>query len=168
MGGKKMSGLVVYHGGTQVVDKPLCKIGRKNLDFGQGFYVTNIRSQAVSWAKNTALKRGETPVLNLYTLDKESVLDKFRCKIFKAYDAEWLDFIVENRTGHNVAKAFDYVEGGVANDRIIDTVNLYIAGIIGFETALRRLSEHQPNNQICFLNQKIIDNYLVYNGTNNI
>jgi hypothetical protein len=57
MGGKKMSGLIVYHGGTQTVEKPLCKIGQKNLDFGEGFYVTDIHSQAVSWAKNTALKR---------------------------------------------------------------------------------------------------------------
>ncbi|MBQ3655473.1 MAG: DUF3990 domain-containing protein [Bacteroidales bacterium] len=163
-----MSGLIVYHGGTEIIDKPLCKIGRKNLDFGQGFYITNIRTQAVSWAQNIALKRGESPILNVYNLNKDGVLKNFRCKIFTAYDAEWLDFIVENRMGHNAAKNFDYVEGGVANDRIIDTVNLYISGIIGNETALKRLSEHQPNNQMCILNQKIIDNYLVYNGTKNI
>ena len=163
-----MSGLVVFHGGTDVIEKPLCKVGRKNLDFGQGFYVTNMRSQAVSWAQNIALKRGENPVLNVYSLDKEEVLQKFRCKIFTAYDAEWLDFIVANRTGHNVAKDFDYVEGGVANDRIIDTINLYIAGLMDYDKALKRLSEHQPNNQICILNQTIIDNYLTYNGTRNI
>ena len=163
-----MSGLVVFHGGTDVIEKPLCKVGRKNLDFGQGFYVTNMRSQAVSWAQNIALKRGENPVLNVYNLDKEDVLQKFRCKIFTAYDAEWLDFIVANRTGHNVAKDFDYVEGGVANDRIIDTINLYIAGLMDYDKALKRLSEHQPNNQICILNQTIIDNYLTYNGTRNI
>ena len=163
-----MSGLVVFHGGTDVIEKPLCKVGRKNLDFGQGFYVTNMRSQAVSWAQNIALKRGEKPVLNVYDLDKEEVLRKFRCKIFTAYDAEWLDFIVANRTGHNVAKDFDYVEGGVANDRIIDTINLYIAGLMDYDKALKRLSEHQPNNQICILNQTIIDNYLTYNGTRNI
>ena len=163
-----MSGLVVFHGGTDVIEKPLCKVGRKNLDFGQGFYVTNMRSQAVSWAQNIALKRGEKPVLNVYDLDKEEVLRKFRCKIFTAYDAEWLDFIVANRKGHNVAKDFDYVEGGVANDRIIDTINLYIAGLMDYDKALKRLSEHQPNNQICILNQTIIDNYLTYNGTRNI
>ena len=31
--------IVVYHGGTDVVEHPLCKVGRANLDFGQGFYV---------------------------------------------------------------------------------------------------------------------------------
>ena len=163
-----MSGLIVYHGGTQTVEKPLCKIGRKNLDFGEGFYVTDIHSQAVSWAKNTALKRRETPVVNIYSLDKESVLKDFRCKIFTLYDADWLNFIVENRSGHNAAKSFDYVEGGIANDRIIDTVNLYMSGLIDFEAALKRLSEHQPNIQICILNQKIIDNYLTNNDTERI
>ncbi|MCR5454379.1 MAG: DUF3990 domain-containing protein [Bacteroidales bacterium] len=163
-----MSGLIVYHGGTEIIEKPLCKVGRKNLDFGQGFYVTNIRSQAVLWAQNIALRRGATPILNVYNIEKEEILANYRCKIFSAYDAEWLDFIVANRTGRNVAKDFDYVEGGVANDRIIDTINLYIAGLMDYDMALKRLSEHQPNNQICILNQRIIDNYFTYNGTRNI
>lgn len=163
-----MNGLIVYHGATQIVDKPLCSIGRKNLDFGQGFYVTDIRSQAVSWAQNVATKRGETPVINVYNLNKDEILSNFKVKIFKSYDAEWLDFIVANRTGNNVVNNLDYVEGGVANDRIIDTINLYISGLMDYSTALKRLAEHQPNNQICILNQSIINNYLTYNGTETI
>ena len=33
-----------------VVDAPLVGIGRHNLDFGSGFYVTDIEEQAISWA----------------------------------------------------------------------------------------------------------------------
>ena len=62
-------------------------------------------------------------------------------------------------------KDYDYVEGGVANDRVIDTINLYIAGLIDFSSALRELSKHQPNNQICILNQGLINKYLTYDGT---
>ena len=29
-------------------------------------------------------------------------------------------------------------------------------------TALKRLSEHQPNHQICFLNQEAADKYLTF------
>ena len=36
----------VYHGTTDKVENPICAFGRKNLDFGQGFYVTDIREQA--------------------------------------------------------------------------------------------------------------------------
>ena len=47
LGEEKMSEIIVYHGGTEIVDHPICKLGRPNLDFGQGFYVTDLREQAV-------------------------------------------------------------------------------------------------------------------------
>lgn len=157
--------MIVYHGGTERVEVPMCKIGRQNLDFGQGFYITNIREQAVAWANNMARNRKRHAVLNRYLLDRDAVLADARCKIFKAYDEEWLEFIIANRTGRNAAEEYDYVEGGVANDRVVDTVNLYIAGLIDLTSALRELSRHQPNNQMCLLNQSITDKYLVYDGT---
>ncbi len=40
-----------------------------------------------------------------------------------------------------------------------------MTGLMDIDTALRRLSEHQPNNQMCLLNQKITDKYLVFDGT---
>ena len=35
----------VYHGSVYTIEQPLANIGRKNLDFGEGFYVTDIKSQ---------------------------------------------------------------------------------------------------------------------------
>ena len=160
-----MSNIIVYHGGTETIENPICKFGRKNLDFGQGFYVTNLREQAITWANNMARNRKMPAVLNRYRLDRETILQNARCKIFKAYDKEWLEFIVGNRTGQELAKDYDYVEGGVANDRVVDTVNLYIAGLMELSTALRELSKHQPNNQICILSQDLINKYLKYDGT---
>ena len=160
-----MSNIIVYHGGTETVENPICKFGRKNLDFGQGFYVTNLREQAITWANNMARNRKMPAVLNRYRLDREAILQNARCKIFKAYDKEWLEFIVGNRTGQELAKDYDYVEGGVANDRVVDTINLYIAGLMELSTALRELSKHQPNNQICILSQDLINKYLEYDGT---
>lgn len=57
---------------------------------------------------------------------------------------------------------YDIIEGGVANDRVIDTVELYTIGILDKASALGRLSEHQPNHQICILNQEILDRYLKF------
>ena len=59
-----MNEIIVYHGGTERVEKPICKFGRRNLDFGLGFYVTNLREQAVSWALNMAKSRNVSAVLN--------------------------------------------------------------------------------------------------------
>lgn len=160
-----MNELIVYHGGTERIEMPVCKFGRKNLDFGYGFYVTNLREQALSWAYNMAKSRNMPALINRYKLDRDAVLREAKCKIFKSYDEEWLEFIVANRSGENVADEYDYVEGGVANDRVVDTVNLYIAGLIELSSALRELSKHQPNNQMCILNQEILNRYLVYEGT---
>ena len=84
-----MSIMIVYHGGTERVESPICGFGRNNLDFGRGFYVTDLREQAVMWASNMARNRKKRPVLNRYRLDIEAVLKEFRCKVFKAYDADF-------------------------------------------------------------------------------
>lgn len=157
--------ITVYHGATQIVDHPLCKSGRPNLDFGQGFYATDMMEQAVKWAKTVALRRGEKPLLNVYRLDRKAILAEARCKIFTAYDKEWLRFIVENREGRNKANEYDYIEGGIADDRVIDTIKFFIGGIMDEQNALRQLAFHKPNNQICICNQELLDNYLVYDRT---
>ena len=160
--------ITVYHGATEIVKDPLCKIGRPRLDFGQGFYVTDLKEQAIKWAKTLADKRDKKPLLNIYQLDKDAILTEARSKIFTAYDKDWLDFIVGNRQGKNPAKDYEYVEGGIANDRVIDTVNLYITGFYDTESALQQLAFHKPNNQICILNQELLNKYLEYDGTKEI
>lgn len=164
MGGEKMNEVIVYHGGTEIIEHPICQFGRPNLDFGRGFYVTDLCQQATNWAAQVADRRKMAPILNRYRLNREAILAEGRCKIFKAYDRDWLEFIVDSRQGKPVADAYDYIEGGVANDRVVDTVNLYMAGLMDINTALTRLAQHQPNNQMCLLNQAITDKYLIFDG----
>lgn len=163
-----MKDMIVYHGGTEIVEHPICKFGRRNLDFGQGFYITSIRKQAVDWASQVADRRKLSPIINRYRLNREVILAEAHCKVFEAYDKDWLEFIVASRRGLHVADNYDYIEGGIANDRVVDTINLYMAGLMDEDTALRRLSEHQPNNQMCLLSQEITDNYLFFDGTEEI
>lgn len=160
-----MKEIVVYHGGTDIIENPICKFGRENLDFGQGFYITDLREQAVIWAGNMAKARNKSAILNRYKLNKSAILDEYKYKIFKAYDKEWFEFIIGNRIGLELFKRYDYIEGGIANDRVIDTINLYIAGLIDFNFALRELSKHSPNNQMCILNQDIVNKHLIFDGT---
>lgn len=163
-----MREIIVYHGGTEKVEFPICKFGRLNLDFGQGFYVTDLRKQAADWAALVADRRNLPPIINRYRLDRDAILKEARCKVFTAYDRDWLQFIVASRRGQNVADDYDYIEGGVANDRVVDTVNLYMAGLMDENTALVRLSQHQPNNQMCILSQELVNKYLIFDGTESI
>ena len=85
-----------------------------------------------------------------------------RFKRFGSYDIEWLDYVVDCRRGKNVWAEYDIVEGGVANDNVIDTVEDYEKGVITAEQALGQLRYKSVNHQICILSQQVIDNYLEF------
>ncbi len=65
MGGETMSTITVYHVGTDIVEHPICLLGRQNLDFGQGFYVTDLREQALTWALQMSTRRSHRQILRI-------------------------------------------------------------------------------------------------------
>ena len=140
--------LTVYHGSTYRVEQPLAGVCRPNLDFGVGFYLTNLKDQAIRWALRTADIRHEKSVwLNIYSLDIDACRNSsFHYLHFTTYDAHWQDY--------------DIIEGGIADDRVIRTIDLYMRGDYTREEALSRLIHQEPNNQICITNQKVIDEHL--------
>ena len=119
--------LLVYHGGTELIEHPLYNYGRSLLDFGKGFYVTDIKEQAIMWAKIIAIKRGLEPVVSRYLLDWDSIVRQAKCRLFGYYDEDWLNFVVLCRKGYDPSRKFDYIEGGVADDRVIYIVNSVIS-----------------------------------------
>lgn len=161
-----MNSIILYHGSTEIVKYPVCHFGRKKLDFGRGFYLTQLREQAVEWANNLKdLRKSEQALVNVYSFHKEEFFKEANCKVFTLYNQEWLEFIVANREGNEAAAPYDYIEGGIANDRVIDTINMYLMGYYNLDQSLRLLSLHQPNNQVCFRNQALTDKYLRYERT---
>lgn len=150
----------VYHGGTDTIKLPLTHIGRDDLDFGKGFYVTDIRSQAEAWARRQANLREADAIVNVYELDLATAGEQFRYKRFEHYDKAWLDFIVGNRKGLKLWESFDLIEGGVADDRVVDTVESYMSGLLTPELALDRLMHHKTNNQFCITNQEVANTCL--------
>lgn len=156
--------ITLYHGSTLLLEHPLANVGREDLDFGRGFYLTCLREQAERWAIRMKLIRIQ-PIawVNVYQLDMEAAIKNgYRRLYLENYDREWLDFIVASRNGEKPWKEYDIIEGGVANDRVIDAVEDYISGVITVEQALGQLRYTKPNHQICLLNQSIIDRFLYY------
>ena len=157
--------ITLYHGSNVEVVTPLVGVGRVNLDFGRGFYLTSIRKQAVDWAITIASRRGRNQkgVISEYRFDKEKALEEgVRFKIFETYNMDWLEYVINCRKGREVYKQFDVVEGGVANDNVIDTVEDYEKGIITAEQALGQLKYKKINHQMCIINQTVVDKYLTY------
>lgn len=157
--------MTLFHGSYVTVQTPLVKLGRKKVDFGQGFYLTKLRRQAESWAQTIAERKGRNalPALSIFSFDYDVVKSGgYRIKIFESYDIEWLEYVVDCRRGGMMQQEYDLVEGGVANDNVIDTVEDYENGIITAEQALGQLRYKEVNHQICILNQDIADKYLTF------
>ena len=91
----------------------------------------------------------------------ESVLQELKVLKFDSYSEGWLDFILKCRSG-NDATDYDMVIGGVANDKVFNTVELYFDNLIDKGEAIRLLRYEKPNLQICFRTQKILDESHTY------
>ena len=56
----------LYHGSSDIVEHPLVNIGRKDLDFGPGFYLTPLHEQASQWATRVKMiRRAPQAVVNV-------------------------------------------------------------------------------------------------------
>ena len=151
----------VFHGSYAKIEQPDLSFSREALDFGRGFYVTTMRDQAVRWALRWQ-RRNRPAIVNPYIFHDEmlSELD-IRVKDFPVYDREWLRFVADNRSGLRRAR-YDIVRGGIANDRVFNTLELFFAKLIPEDEALDRLKYEKPNRQICIGRQDLIDRLLVF------
>ncbi len=82
-------------------------------------------------------------------------------KKFDSYSEEWLDFVLKCRRGEDYTD-YEIVMGGVANDKVFNTVELFYDGLIDMAEAIKRLRYEKPNFQIVFRSQAVIDRYLQY------
>lgn len=156
--------ITLYHGSVLSVPKPLANISRRDLDFGPGFYMTSLREQAEKWARiKSERHKNSTPTLNVYELDDFGLSNTSYCGLkFESYNKDWLDFVASSRKGNNPWVGYDYIEGGIANDSVITTVDLYVDGLITVEQALDKLINEDLRHQLCILNQSIIDQFLTF------
>lgn len=148
----------VYHGSDLEVTRPDTKHLRKNVDFGVGFYVTPLKNQAEGWCQRFK-RTGKTAILSTYEMKDFYAT----CKVleFKEYSEQWLDFIIMCRQGKDNTD-YDIVIGGVANDKVFNTIELFFDGLIDKMEAIKRLQYEQPTWQICLRKQYVIDTYLQF------
>ena len=158
--------MTLYHGSHVSVPMPLTGVGRKDLDFGPGFYATSLREQAERWARRVCIIRAvDTLLLSTYEFDETLLPANVRRLRLEHYDKEWLDFVVSSRRSEEPWRDYDIIEGGVANDQVIDTVEDYYTGRITAEQAIGQLRFARPTHQMCIRRQDIIDSCLRFIGT---
>jgi len=145
--------MIIYHGSyikISEIDLSLC---RPHRDFGRGFYLTKFFHHAENLANNIGRRHNTQGVVSEFEYN-ETAFTQSICKIkhFESYNEEWLDFVVMNRNEDNPEPAHDYdiVEGPVADDKVQNRINDYLAGKISKEEFLEELKWHEETHQICF------------------
>lgn len=134
----------LFHTGTSEIREPDITHGRKNADFGQGFYLSPDMDFAYRWAAADS-------VINEYELDEEGLqLHRF------GRDTDWFEYIFNNRRGNDTSDA-DVVIGPIANDTIFDTLGIISSGFLSSEDALKLLMVGPEFTQVAIKTQKALD-----------
>lgn len=153
--------LTIYHGSQKIVETPTFGEGRKNNDFGLGFYCTESNELAKEWAVSS-LRDGFS---NRYTLDTEFL--NILLLNSPAYTIlNWMAVLVEHRIfsiktpvakrakayliqnfGVNV-NAYDLITGYRADDSYFDYAEAFINNAITVEQLAKAMRLGKLGEQI--------------------
>lgn len=89
-------------------------------------------------------------------------MQSYCIRSFENENEQWLDFVCACRRGEELNKAYDIIIGSVADDNVFKTVDMYFRGLWDKEKVLNELIYYKMNNQICIVNQKTLDEVLVF------
>lgn len=168
--------ITIYHGSNQIVEIPTFGAGRKNNDFGPGFYCTENSDLAKEWAVSS-LRNGFS---NCYTLDTE-YLNILRLNSPDYTILNWIAVLVEHRLfsirtpvarrakqyliehfGINV-NAFDLIIGYRADDSYFDFAEAFLNNAITVEQLSRAMLLGKLGEQIV-VKSKFAYSRLQYEG----
>ena len=135
--------MILYHGSNVKIEVPNLLKSKPYKDFGQGFYLSADKSQALRMAEQKTLQLlfGE-PIVSEFEFD-EALLqsNELKVKIFEDYSVEWANFILHNRDINKQHPIHDYdiVYGPIADDGVTFQLRRYQAGTISIEDLVKEL-----------------------------
>ena len=153
----------LYHGSNTKIEKIDLSKCRPYKDFGQGFYLTEIKEQAEKMASRTAhIYEGE-PVVTEFEFD-ESALTKLSVKQFEGPNEEWALFVLANRSKENQqpTHSYDIVIGPVADDDIAQLFRNFNDGFINLTMLVEGLKYKKVSSQYFFHTEDAIKYLKVY------
>jgi len=135
--------MTLYHGSNVKIEEIDLSECHPYKDFGQAFYLTSERNQALEIANARVDILGGEPVVNVYQFDERLLTDgSLSFQRFDDYTDEWGDFIYLHRDESYdppYMHSFDVVYGPIANDRVGLQIRNRRLGNIDREEFLRRL-----------------------------
>lgn len=153
----------LYHGSNMVIDQIDLSKCKPYKDFGQGFYLTEIKEQAEQMARRTSAIYGGEAVVTEFEFD-ETALKILSVKTFEEPSEEWALFVMANRRRNNLqpTHSFDIVIGPVADDTIATLFRNFDDGIIDLQMLVNGLKYKKVSSQYFFIRQKPLNTYTDY------
>ena len=152
----------IYHGSDKIIERPIYGEGRRNNDYGLGFYCTESENLAKEWAVSS-LRDGFS---NSYSLDTE-YLNVLNLNTPKYTILNWIAILVKHRLfsiktpvaqrakrylidnfGINV-DAFDLIIGYRADDSYFDFAEAFLNNSISVEQLAYAMRLGKLGEQIC-------------------
>ena len=129
--------MLLYHGSNLTVDKPQLLSHTRGLDFGAGFYLTTNEIQARTFSEIIVNRRqAGAPTVSIFEFDEDAAKEALDIAFFPEPNAEWLEFVRDNRLQTYSGKEYDIIVGPVANDRVYPTILALVIGQFTVEAAL--------------------------------
>ena len=148
--------MILYHTSYKRIENPDISYSRDYLDFGKGFYLTHIREQAERYGLRFSRRRKES-WLNTFEFDCNEA--DWKILRLETYDKEWIEFVSKCRGGSDPSD-YDMVVGGIADDKVIKTLDRYFNKEIREDEALGLLRFERPNIQYCIRSQEMLNRCL--------
>lgn len=159
--------MILYHGSNVCIDKIDLSKCRPYKDFGKGFYLTDIKEQAIFMAQRTFDIYGGEKVLNMFEIEDGFLSDtNLRIKNFtETPTEEWAMFVMNNRNRKfkdfsslacNHDNKYDIVHGPVADDSMAVLFQQYERNLITLEMLKNGLTYKKLSMQFSFHTQKAI------------
>lgn len=141
----------LYHGSNLAIDEIDLSKCKPYKDFGQGFYLTEIKEQAELMAKRTSAIHGGEPIVTEFEFN-ETALQTLSVKIFENPCEEWVLFVMANLSRNNsqATHCFDIVIGPVADDTIATLFRNFDDGIIDLQMLVNGLKYKKVLSQYLF------------------
>ncbi|MCR5673400.1 MAG: DUF3990 domain-containing protein [Lachnospiraceae bacterium] len=157
--------MILYHGSKIIVDKPLFRHGKRENDYGEGFYCT----EDIELAREWACQNPAGGFVNCYEIDEDNL------KIFE-FDSKdiviWLAVLLSNRKVRysnpiekkigdylieNLAidlSKYDMIKGYRADDSYFAFVRSFLANTITIEQLGKAMELEELGWQICLKSRK--------------
>lgn len=165
-----MSKMILYHGSDHIVKAPKLSAGKKENDYGQGFYCT----EDIELAKEWACKFNKDGFVNVYEIDMTD-LDVLNLNDSDKTILNWIAILINNRTittnttfaktameyltenFYIDTKAYDIVIGYRADDSYFNFAESFVANGLPINSLSKALKVGKLGEQIALVSEKAFE-----------